>query len=114
MKMGAGSFWSSYIKKSNYELLERECGTDPKIFDSINLNIDYLKIDGSLVKNLDKDENIKIVVSSIIYFAKQLNIPTIAEFVHSKEILNITRQLGFNYFQGFYLGGPQREILQFP
>ena len=80
----------------------------------INLNIDYLKIDGSLVKNLDKDENIKIVVSSIIYFAKQLNIPTIAEFVHSKEILNITRQLGFNYFQGFYLGGPQREILQFP
>jgi len=56
----------------------------------------------------------KIVVSSIIYFARQLNIPTIAEFVHSKEILNITRQLGFNYFQGFYLGGPQRDILQFP
>lgn len=80
----------------------------------INLNVDYLKIDGSLVKNLDKDENTKIVVSSIIYFARQLNIPTIAEFVHSKEILNITRQLGFNYFQGFYLGGPQRDILQFP
>jgi EAL domain-containing protein (putative c-di-GMP-specific phosphodiesterase class I)/GGDEF domain-containing protein len=77
----------------------------------INLDIDYLKIDGSLVKNLDKDENAKIVVSSIIYFAKQLNIPTIAEFVHSKEIVDITHQLGFDYFQGFYLGGPQREIL---
>lgn len=78
----------------------------------INLNIDYLKIDGSLVKNLDKDENIKVVVSSIIYFAKQLNIPTVAEFVHNKDISDITRQLGFNYFQGFYLGGPQRDILE--
>lgn len=78
----------------------------------INLNIDYLKVDGSLVKNLDKDVNIKVVVGSIIYFAKQLNIPTIAEFVHSKDISDITRQLGFNYLQGFYLGGPQRDILE--
>lgn len=78
----------------------------------INLNIDYLKIDGSLVKNLDKDKNIKIVVGSIIYFAKQLNIPTVAEFVHSKEIFQITRDLGFDYYQGFYLGGPQRELIE--
>ena len=48
----------------------------------------------------------------IIYFAKQLNIPTVAEFVHSKEIFQITRDLGFDYYQGFYLGGPQRELIE--
>ena len=52
--MGAGRFWSSYIKKSNYELLERECGTDPKIFDSINLNIDYWGMDDNDEENKEE------------------------------------------------------------
>jgi EAL domain-containing protein (putative c-di-GMP-specific phosphodiesterase class I)/GGDEF domain-containing protein len=76
----------------------------------INLDIDYLKVDGSLVKNLDKDNDVKTLVSSIVYFAKQLEIPTIAEFVHSKEIFEITKDLGFDSYQGYFLGGPQKVI----
>ncbi|MDY6819999.1 MAG: EAL domain-containing protein [Deferribacterota bacterium] len=76
----------------------------------LSLDIDYLKVDGTLIKNLDRDKDMEILVSSIIYFAKQLNLKTIAEFVHSEEILKKTYELGFDYFQGFYLGAPKRDI----
>ncbi len=64
------------------------------------LRPDYIKIDGSLIKNIDTDQNSVAIVSSIITFAKKLNIKTIAEFVHSKEILDICKQMGIDEFQG--------------
>jgi len=76
----------------------------------VNLDISYIKIDGSLIKNLDSDESAKIIVQSIIYFADQLKIPTIAEYVHSESIYKITKELGIKYFQGYYLGGPAASI----
>lgn len=76
----------------------------------IRLKPDYLKIDGSLIKNIDKDNNSYEIVKSIIAFSKTLNIKTIAEFVHSEEIFNILLKLDVDEFQGYYFGKPDEDF----
>ena len=70
----------------------------------------YIKIDGSLIKNINTDKNSYELVKSIIDFSKALNIKVIAEFVHSKEVYNIVLELGVDEFQGFYLAEPSLKI----
>ena len=71
------------------------------------LQPDYLKIDGSLIKNLPTDGDAQKVVRTIILFAQQLQIKTIAEFVHSEEVLQYVKQLGIDEFQGYHTGQPR-------
>lgn len=70
----------------------------------------YIKIDGSLIKNINTDKNSYELVKSIIDFSKALNIKVIAEFVHSKEVHKIVLDLGVDEFQGFYLAEPSLYI----
>ncbi|QOG13171.1 EAL domain-containing protein [Arcobacter sp. FWKO B] len=72
----------------------------------IKMNVDYLKIDASLIKNIVKDENSYKVTKTIVDFAKSLNLKTIAEYVESEEIFNITKDLGIDYSQGYYFSPP--------
>ncbi len=72
---------------------------------------DYLKIDGSIIKNIDKDKNSKAILKAIVSFAKTLQVKTIAEFVHSKEVYDICYSLGVDEFQGFYLAEPREKML---
>ncbi len=72
----------------------------------LSLDIDYLKIDGSLIKDIHKDKNAKVITSAIIAFSKKLNRKTVVEFVHNKEIHSIVKELGADYSQGFYLAEP--------
>lgn len=76
----------------------------------LELNIDYIKIDGSLIKNLDKDLNARIVVETIVNFAKKLDIFIVAEYVHNEEIHKKVIELGITRSQGFHLAEPQKEI----
>jgi len=72
----------------------------------LNIPIDYIKIDASLISNIDKNSNSKIMVETIVTLAKKLRIFTIAEFVSSKEIFDTVKDLGIDYAQGFHLGKP--------
>ena len=67
---------------------------------------DFMKIDGSLIKNIDKDKNARLVVETIIVFARKLNKKVVAEFVHSKEVFDVVKELGIEYIQGYYLAEP--------
>lgn len=73
----------------------------------IRIKPDYIKIDGSLIKNIDTDTNSYEIVKSIIAFCKTLNIKTVAEFVHNKDIFDILIKLDVDEFQGFYLAKPE-------
>ena len=75
----------------------------------LKLNVDYLKIDGSLIKNITTDPNAKIVVSTIVDFAKKLGIKTIAEFVENEAIFKVMKELGIDYSQGYYFQAPQSD-----
>lgn len=74
------------------------------------MNVDYIKIDGSLVQNIDVDKNALLVVETIVEFAKKLGIKTIAEYVHSSMIMDIVRDLGVDYSQGFYIDEPSINL----
>lgn len=73
----------------------------------MELEPDYLKIDGSLVKNIQEDQKSYIMVKSITQFARDLGIKTIAEYVATKEIFDVLVTLGVDEFQGYYFGKPQ-------
>ena len=76
----------------------------------INLNVDFLKIDGSLIKNIHINENIKLTVSTIVNFAKVLGIQTVAEFVHCQEVQDIVESLGIDFSQGYLFHEPEHFI----
>ncbi len=106
---------TSFIKKiKSYgaKIAIDDFGTGYSNFEHIlTLDADFIKIDGSLIKNIDTDENARIITSAIIAFSKELNKKTIVEFVHNKEVYNKVKEMGADYSQGYYLGEPRENIL---
>jgi len=72
----------------------------------ITLKPEILKIDGSLIKNIDSSAEARTIVKNVINMAKELNTKTVAEYIHNKEVLEIVQELGVDFLQGFYLGEP--------
>jgi c-di-GMP phosphodiesterase len=73
----------------------------------LRLDVDILKIDGSLIRNLDTDTNAQTIVTAVVEFSKHLGLKTVAEFVHSESVHNKCKELGLNYLQGYYLSEPK-------
>ena len=76
----------------------------------IQMNADFIKIDGSLVQDIDVDKNSLLVVETIVDFAKKLGIKTIAEYVHSSSVMDKVKELGVDYSQGFYIDEPSINL----
>ncbi|MCK4874894.1 MAG: EAL domain-containing protein [Sulfurimonas sp.] len=76
----------------------------------LELNTDYLKIDSSLVRLVTKDENSRVIVKTIINFASNLGMKTIAEFVEDKKSLDLLEKMGVDFIQGYYIGKPSPEL----
>ncbi len=74
------------------------------------IDIDIIKIDGSIIKDIDRSEVLFDIAKSIVVLAKALDIEIVAEFVHSKEIYEKVKELGITYAQGFYLGKPEKHF----
>ena len=90
IKIAIDDFGSGY---SNFEHL-------------LKLNVDYIKIDGSLIKNITSNPRQKIIVETISSFAKKIGIKTVAEFVETQEILDNLKELEIDFAQGYYTGKP--------
>ena len=87
-------------------------GTGYSNFEHIlKLNVDYIKIDGSLIKDILVNKNNQEIVITIIDFAKRQGFKTIAEFVSNKEIFDKVKELGIDYAQGYYISEPKSDIL---
>jgi len=74
------------------------------------LEPDFIKIDGSIIKNIDKDQKSYIIAKHINEFAKEIGCRTIAEFVHSKEVSQKVQELQINGQQGYYIQKPLEEF----
>ncbi len=72
-----------------------------------NLPVDYLKIDGSFVKNIETNKLDFAMVSSVNQIGDILGIETIAEFVENKEIEKILSDIGVNHVQGYGIDRPR-------
>ena len=79
----------------------------------LNLNIDYIKIDGSLIKKIDEDIYLNLI-KSIVLFSKQQNIKVVAEFVSDLKILRYVKNIEIDYSQGYHIGKPMniKEIIE--
>ncbi len=71
-----------------------------------NFEVDFLKIDGSFVKEMDLNKIDHAMVRSIHSIAEAMNIKTVAEFVENDAILQELKNIGVHYGQGMYLGAP--------
>jgi len=72
---------------------------------------DFIKIDGSLIENIDVDKNSYIVVETIVNFASKMGIKTVAEYVHSSTVLSTVKSLNIDYSQGFFIDKPKPMVL---
>ena len=72
----------------------------------IRLKADYIKIDGSLIRNIHNDKNAQVIVEAIVDFAKKLGIRTVAEFVSNEMIYEKVKEMGIDVAQGYYISEP--------
>ena len=72
-----------------------------------NLPMDYLKIDGSFMRNLAGDSVNQAMVAAMIKLARTLNFKVIAEQVEEDSAVETARSMGVDYIQGYAIGRPQ-------
>ena len=72
-----------------------------------NLPLDYLKIDGSFMRNLGRDTVNQAMVTAMIKLARSLNFKVIAEQVEDSAAVEAARRMGVDYLQGYAIGRPQ-------
>jgi diguanylate cyclase (GGDEF)-like protein/PAS domain S-box-containing protein len=72
-----------------------------------NLPLDYLKIDGSFMRNLARDSVNQAMVTAMIKLARTLNFKVIAEQVEDAAAVEAARRMGVDYLQGYAIGRPQ-------
>jgi len=87
-QIGVDDFGAGY---SNFNMLEA-------------LNVDFVKIDGSLIKEIDTLPKHALIVETISDFCTKLGVKTVAEFVSSEDIYQKTKSLGIEYMQGWHFG----------
>jgi len=71
------------------------------------LPLDYLKIDGSFIRNLARDSVNQAMVTAMIKLARTLNFKVIAEQVEDSAAEEAARRMGVDYLQGYAIGRPQ-------
>ena len=97
------------VKQFGCKIAIDDFGTGYSNFEYLmKLKVDYIKIDASMIKNIDRDKNSQMVTETIIDFAKKMGIKTIAEFVHAKPIFEKISEIGIDYAQGYYFGKPEK------
>jgi len=99
------------IKRYGSKIAIDDFGTGYSNFGYLmKLNVDYIKIDGSIIKNIHKDKSAETVAKTIVAFAKELGIETVAEFVSEEEIYKKIKDLNVDYSQGYYFSEPKDKI----
>ena len=75
-----------------------------------HLPVDYIKIDGTFVRDILDDPIDQAMVRSIIHIAHSLGKQTIAEYVEDEAIFRHMNELGVDFVQGFYTGSPKPQL----
>ncbi|WP_457635948.1 EAL domain-containing protein [Persephonella sp.] len=66
-----------------------------------------LKIDGTLIKDIEKKENVKKIIYIISILSKSLNLKAVAESIENRDSLDALRNVGIHFGQGFYISKPK-------
>lgn len=106
--MQLAQLWIDRLKKFGCRFALDDFGIGFSSFSYLQmLPVDYLKIDGSFISNLDKDTSQRALVEAMNTVAHSLGKKTIAEYVENEHVLHILRELNIDCAQGYYLGVPK-------
>lgn len=96
------------VKTKGVKIAIDDFGTGYSNFERLlSYEPDILKIDGSLIKNIQHNQINQHIVETVMLFAKKQNLTTVAEFVENETIYEIVRDMGIDYSQGYYFGRPE-------
>jgi diguanylate cyclase (GGDEF)-like protein len=96
------------VKRWGCQVAIDDFGAGYSNFDYLTrLSVDFIKIDGSLIRGIHREESCRLIVEKIVAFTRQMGIKTIAEFVESEEILAQVRHMEIDCSQGYFLGEPR-------
>jgi c-di-GMP phosphodiesterase len=103
------------VKQLGCRIAIDDFGTGYSNFEHLlRLDVDIIKIDGSLVKNLDSDPVAFNVTRGIHLFASGLGMQTVAEYVHSPVIMEKVQSLNIDFAQGYHVGEPSATLVTDP
>lgn len=88
-----------------------DCGVGYSSFNYIRqLELDFIKIDGSFVRNLHLSDDDQAFVKALADVAKQKNISTVAEMVEHEAAMVALKNMGIDFGQGFFFAPPAAEL----
>ena len=94
----------SALRKYNIKFALDNFGSNISSFSYLkSLPVDYLKIDGNIIKNISRNTTDRSMVAAINQIGSVMNIETIAKNVEDVFTLNQLKDIGIDYAQGFYL-----------
>ncbi len=97
----------SKIKKFNCVVGVDDFGAGYSNFNLLTLlDIDFVKIDGSLIEKINTSKELEIIVNTIANFSKEFKVKTIAEYVSNEDVYNKIKELKIDYCQGYYFDRP--------
>ncbi|MEO1938141.1 MAG: GGDEF domain-containing phosphodiesterase [Sulfurimonas sp.] len=99
------------LRKRGFKVAIDDFGVENSNFSRLlELNPDYLKIDGIFIKNILENKESELIVETIVEFCKKRGIKVIAEYIANKDILERIEALEIEYSQGYYIGEPSDII----
>ncbi|MEN4044919.1 EAL domain-containing protein [Sulfurimonas sp. NWX367] len=99
------------LKEKGYALALDDFGIEYSNFERVlDLDIDFLKIDAKYIKDIDTNPKSYEITKAIAFFAKNANIPCVAEFVHNASVQKIVEDLGIEYSQGYHFSKPSQTL----
>lgn len=75
------------------------------------LNVDCIKIDGSIISQITDNPSAHVITETIIDFASKLGIRAVAEFVANEAIYRCLERLSIGAYQGYYFGEPRQHVI---
>jgi diguanylate cyclase (GGDEF)-like protein len=100
-------YFIEQVKPFGCQIAIDDFGTGYSNFEQLlRLNIDIIKIDGSLIQHLHEDHTAFVITQGIVQFARSLGIQTVAEFVHNEAVQSKVVELGIDFSQGAYFSMP--------
>jgi EAL domain-containing protein (putative c-di-GMP-specific phosphodiesterase class I)/GGDEF domain-containing protein len=95
------------LKKDGYKIAIDDFGTGHSNFAHLMMmQVDYIKIDGGFIKNINRDPNSATIAQTITKFSELMNAQSVAEFVADEAIFKRVRNFGIDYAQGYFISEP--------
>jgi len=94
----------SELKRAGFAIAIDDFGSGHSNFANLSMmQVDFIKIDGQFIKDITTDNNSLAITKSINEFTKVMGAESIAEFVKDEKTLEVIRELGIDYAQGFVI-----------